>query len=170
MRAFGIGLPLAAELRRGHWNVLLWARLGDACLLSQPPVSGPRPAIPAGVTNSAIRAYSMCASPRRTLTHSLTHIHTRAHREHRVWCDIAARFRHQIQTIFSEQVVGTGKLAGKLLSKNSRAGLLACFQIISPEGRSTEEGHIFYRHRTALLGQVDSDSDPDSDSDRKRDG
>ena len=32
MRAFGIGLPLAAELRRGHWNVLLWARLGDACL------------------------------------------------------------------------------------------------------------------------------------------
>ena len=63
MRAFGIGLPLAAELRRGDWNVLLWARLGDACLLSQPPVSGPRPAIPAGVTNLAIRAYSMCASP-----------------------------------------------------------------------------------------------------------
>ena len=26
--------------------------------------------------------------------------YTRVHREHRVWCDIAARFRHQIQTIF----------------------------------------------------------------------
>ena len=76
MRAFGIGLPLAAELRRGHWNVLLWARLGDACLLSQPPVSGPRPAIPAGVTNSAIRAYSMCASPRRTHTPKPTRLHT----------------------------------------------------------------------------------------------
>ena len=26
MRAFGIGLPLAAELRRGHWNRLAAAR------------------------------------------------------------------------------------------------------------------------------------------------
>ena len=78
MRAFGIGLPLAAELRRGDWNVLLWARLGDACLLSQPPVSGPRPAIPAGVTNLAIRAYSMCASPRRTLPFKVSPRHSYA--------------------------------------------------------------------------------------------